>query len=104
MERGNLFEDEIPPAEGEEFRELCRCRSVRFERILSSARPDSGAYEQEQDECVLLLRGEAELELGSQRLSLRAGDWLLIPSGVRHRVVSTSEGALWFAVHIDPSG
>jgi cupin 2 domain-containing protein len=102
MERGNLFEGAEAPDRGEVFTELSRCRNVVFERIVSSREPEPTMYEQAQDEVVLLLRGTARLEIEGAAHALDAGDWMIIPAGRRHRVLETSAGALWFAVHIHP--
>ena len=102
MERGNLFEGAVAPARGETFTELCRCGQAVFERIVSSAAPETTMYEQAQDEVVLLVRGRAKLEVEGAEHALEAGDWMVIPAGRRHRVRETSTGALWFAVHLHP--
>lgn len=39
-------------------------------------------------EFVYILSGNAKAFLGSKRFSVRGGDYLLIPSGVRHRFVT----------------
>lgn len=101
---GNLFAVLSAPAGGEVFAELLHCRNVRIERIVSSDRPDPTLYDQEQDEWVCLLQGEAELSLHGQRLSLCAGDHLFIPAHTPHRVLRTSGDppCIWLAVHIHP--
>ena len=104
MERGNLFAGAEPPEAGELFTELARAGNVVFERIVSSSRPESEVYVEDQDELVLLLRGDAELDVAGESVLLGPGDWLLVPAGVPHRVVGTSEGALWLAVHVHPAG
>lgn len=83
---------------------LAASGQVRIERIVSRghASPQGFWYAQQQHEFVLLLQGQAELELldPQERLSLRAGDYLLIPAQRKHRVVWTSsaEDCIWLAV------
>ena len=98
----NLFAHPAAPPHGEHFEELARLGPTRIERIVSSAQPDPDLYDQPQDEWVVLLRGEARLELAGTEISLTAGDTLLIPSHTPHRVLMTSAGALWLAVHTSP--
>lgn len=100
----NLWQDTVPPATGERFDALVRCRNVTIERILSSDRPDSQPYDQPQDEWVLLLQGEAHLEIGAEEVMLRAGDYLFLPARTPHRILATSSHppCLWLAVHIHP--
>ncbi len=102
MDRGNLFEDAEAPDRGEVFTELCRRQNAVFERIVSSREPEKALYEQAQDEVVLLVRGSAKLEVEGAEHALEAGDWMVLPAGRRHRVLETSAGALWFAVHVHP--
>lgn len=98
----NLFTDAEPPVEGERFETLLRHRNLVVERIVSSAVATLQEYIQGQDEWVLLIRGEAELEVAGERTVLRVGDYLFLPAGVPHTVRRTSEGAIWLAVHLYP--
>ena len=84
------------------MQDLLQYRQLRIERILSSARIDSGEYQQEQDEWVVLLEGHARLEVRGQALALTRGDYVFLPAGTPHRVIEVSEGALWLAVHLYP--
>jgi cupin 2 domain-containing protein len=75
---------------------------VRIERILSRAQasPEGFWYDQAQPEWVVLLRGSATLSFaGQDKMDLQAGDYLLIPAHLKHRVDRVSEDALWLAVH-----
>ncbi|TWE06875.1 cupin 2 domain-containing protein [Pseudomonas sp. AG1028] len=103
MPIANLFHDSQPPAEGERFDTLLSHRNLQIERILSSSRIESVEYVQEQDEWVLLARGEASMTVAGESIELSAGDHLFLPAGTPHRVERTSDGALWLAVHLHPS-
>jgi cupin 2 domain-containing protein len=103
---GNLFAALPALHAGEVFEEILRCRNVRVERIVSSARPAPSLYDQPQDEWVCLLQGEAELWVAGQAIHLKPGDHYFIPAHTPHRVVRTSPEppCIWLAVHIDPGG
>ena len=98
----NFFVIGGAPERGERFDALLKCRNVTIERIVSSSRPEPRAYDQEQDEWVMLMQGNARLELDGQEVPLSAGDSLFIPARKPHRVVWQSEtpACLWLAVHI----
>ena len=98
----NLFEYVPPEPGGENVGTLCERGGVRIERIVSN-RAATGWYDQDEDEWVVLLQGEAELQLEESRVLLRRGDTLLIEARRRHRVLSTSEDALWLTVFM-PGG
>lgn len=100
MPSGNLYFDASVPSVGERFDTLLSHRNLVIERILSSARTSPGEYVQTQDEWVVLLKGEAVLEVAGRRIELRSGDYLFLPSGTPHTVTSVSEGALWLAIHL----
>ena len=91
------------PQDDERFDELLRRPGIRVERIESHGHttPPEQPYVQDRDEWVLLLAGEAELEL--QGLGLRRlgpGEGLLIPSGLAHRVTYTADPTIWLAIHL----
>src|SRR5688572_30720035 len=75
-----------PPEQGEQFDELVRLGGTMIEEITSSASPDTGPSEQEQDEWVVLLTGTAELEVEGESVTLGAGDWIVLPARTPHRV------------------
>jgi cupin 2 domain-containing protein len=96
----NLHAVGAPPTEGERFVELARIGGTTIETIVSSAEPDTQPYDQPHDEWVVLLEGTAELEVAGERTSLVAGDSLLLPAHTPHRLLATSAGARWLAVHV----
>lgn len=99
---GNLFRD-APPEDGERFDELATLSGARVERIVSSHSPGADVYDQAEDEWVVLLDGEATLEVAGNVIPLQAGDHVFIPRRTPHRVLSTSHGARWLAVHGAPA-
>src|SRR5262245_49248558 len=96
--RGNLFVAPEPPVSGERVETVAELSDVRVEHILSSSHPDPAPYDQAQDEWVVLLAGEATLEVAGERVELHAGDHVLLPAHTLHRVLHTSHGARWLAV------
>jgi cupin 2 domain-containing protein len=100
---GNLFHDCSPPAEGERFDVLLSHRNLVVERIVSSANAAPKTYVQPQDEWVVLMRGEAQIEVAGEAISLKAGDYVFLRAGTAHSVTSASQGAVWLAVHLHPA-
>ncbi len=99
----NLLADLPVAAEGEVFEDLLRRGPVRIERILSIGEPDDVLYDQDQDEWVLLLQGDARLWVDGEDLRLGPGDAVFIPAHTRHRVTATTRDppCIWLAIHID---
>jgi cupin 2 domain-containing protein len=102
MNVGNLFSDTSPPCEGERFQTLLAREGLVIERIVSSSRIASTMCMQEQDEWVVLLRGQAVLDVDGQRVPMDSADYVFLPSKTPHTVQSVSDGALWLAVHLHP--
>ena len=100
MQRGNLFEQCQAPAEGERFETLLAHQGLLIERIISSPKIASTEYIQPQDEWVLLVQGEATMDVAGVEVTLSSGDYLFLPSKTPHTVRSVSDGALWLAIHL----
>ena len=97
----NIFK-EIPQIQtGDEFFEtLIDHESLMIERIVSNRLQNGQWYDQDHDEWVILLQGEAALDFGDRVQTLVKGDYIFIKAHQRHRVESTSADALWLAVHL----
>ncbi|MEY4509092.1 MAG: hypothetical protein RLZZ450_1214 [Pseudomonadota bacterium] len=82
---------------------LAEGKGARIERIVSRGHTsDPGFwYDQEEDEFVLVTQGHARVEVEEQgELDLRAGDYLVLPAHVKHRVKWTdpAQDTVWLAV------
>jgi cupin 2 domain-containing protein len=102
----NLYSNIPEHAQEELFTTLLDNPGCRIERIVSygEASQEGFWYDQAWDEWVLLLQGSAELDLDDRMVRLKPGDHLLIPAGLRHRVIKTDleEPTVWLAVHLNP--
>ena len=99
----NLFANLAPGNNAEEFLTLFESSTVKIERVVSRSQisPPGFWYDQAEDEWVIVLRGDATLELDNGELvEMSAGDYLTIPRHVKHRVARTSEETIWLAVHV----
>lgn len=100
MRIGNLFADAAPPLEGERFETVLSQGNLVLERIVSSAAIVPRESVQSQDEWVVLLQGEAVLDVAGESVVLATGDHLFLPAGTPHTVERVSQGAIWLAVHV----
>lgn len=103
MNKGNIFDQVNKKTETEEIIDLLKNDNIRIERIISTGQssPDNFWYEQTENEWVIVLNGCATLEFPENELiDLNAGDYVFIPSGLKHRINSTSstEATIWLAV------
>lgn len=103
----NIFQIESLPDKNEVelFDDLLSSEGLLIERIISNGwnRIEDKWYDQENDEWVLLIKGNASIGFeNDQIMELTEGDYLYIPSHCKHKVIKTSNEppAIWLAVHI----
>ena len=100
----NIYELPASTGDEEHHASLIPDRGVLIERIVSTGQstPPGEWYDQDRDEWVVLLQGDAVLAYDDgTTVGLRAGDHLLIPAHRKHRVDYTSHDppCIWIAVH-----
>ena len=99
----NLFENIPDNLPAEQFADLIKAENVRIERIVSLGHtsPESGWYNQEENEWVVVLEGSGTIlfENGIERV-LNKGDYLNIPAYTKHKATRTDPKNLtiWLAV------
>lgn len=97
--------DLIPDVISQEiFTNLIRTDSVNIQRIVSKgqASPESGWYDQDDNEWVIVLQGAAKISFESgEIIDLEVGSYLNIPAHTKHKVLSTAHDTetVWLAVH-----
>lgn len=103
----NNIYSQIPEQLSEElFETLFKKKNLHLERIVSKGHitPPGQWFDQEWDEWILMLQGKATLlfEKKMELLTIRAGDYLLIPAHSKHRVEWTPAdiNTIWLAVHL----
>lgn len=100
----NIFDlSDIKNFSEEIFQMIQSKKNIKIERIISYGQvtPENQWYDQDNDEWVLLLQGEAELLFeNNEKTVLKAGDYLLISAHKRHKVSYTSQNPLciWLAI------
>ena len=100
----NIFDDIPEDLHSEVFESLVDSDNVRIERIISKGHtsPDSGWYDQDNDEWVVVLKGAAVLSFADEsRVKLKAGDHTNISAHAKHRVSWTDPDTetIWLAIH-----
>ena len=99
----NLFAN-LPQLSGsEQSLNLFESSSIKIQRIVSHSysSPSDFWYDQDEDEWVIVLRGEATIEFkGGELVRMKEGDYMTIPRHVKHRVQQTDPETIWLAVHV----
>lgn len=100
----NIFKDIPEPSQNEFFEELVTKDGLKIERIVSFGHTTKEFewYDQEHDEWVILLKGEAIVSFeDNEDVRLCAGDFINIKAHQKHRVSWTkpNEQSVWLAIH-----
>ena len=103
-EMNNIYKKIPKQLDDEIFEQLAENENVRIERIISKGHqsPTSGWYDQEQNEWVIVLRGEAVLSFkDGSSITLKMGDYIYINAHKKHKVSWTDPNieTIWLAVH-----
>jgi cupin 2 domain-containing protein len=104
MDAGNLFAGIPGDIDQELFTELLKSDRLSIQRIVSRGQvsPESGWYDQHDNEWVVVLKGEAKVICDNgDEFHLLPGSYLNIPAHTRHRVAWTTPDSdtVWLAIH-----
>lgn len=102
--KGNIFSEKIIKNTDPEYFETLFEGKAKIEKIISSGHttPEEQWYDQEEDEWVVLVQGNAKILFGdNEEVCLGLGDYIFIPKHRKHRVTFTSENpqCIWIAIH-----
>lgn len=104
MDKSNIFSNMPKDLKDEIFENIISKNSLKIERIISKGHssPKSGWYDQDNDEWVIVLQGEAVLSFEDKDdVKLIAGDYINITAHTKHKVSWTlpDSETIWLAVH-----
>ena len=104
MKTKNIFELIPKNLEDEIFENILLNKNLKIERIISKGHttPQSQWYNQDTNEWVIVLQGEAVLSFSDKEdVRLKSGDYLNIPAHTKHKVSWTDPNieTIWLAVH-----
>jgi len=104
IKKSNIFLDIDINLDAELFEDIIQKESFKLQRIISQGHttPKGEWYNQDEDEWVMLLCGEAILSFeGEEDVRLVGGDHINIPAHKRHRVSWTKPDVktIWLALY-----
>ena len=107
MEKSNIFSNISTNLDAELFEDIINKESFKLQRIVSQGHttPEGEWYDQDEDEWVILLCGEAVLSFENcEDVHLQAGEHLNIKAHKKHRVSWTKPDAktIWLALYSQP--
>lgn len=104
IKKSNIFLETIAKNDDEVFEDIINKETFNLQRIISFGHTtkENEWYDQESDEWVMLLSGEAILSFFDEEdIRLKAGDYINIPAHKKHRVSWTKPNVetIWLALH-----
>jgi len=105
MNTSNIYSNIPEELPNELFEKIIYNSSFRLERIISKGHSTAKGrwYDQEKDEWVILLKGSAgiAIEGEAKTVVLKPGDYIHLPSHLKHRVEWTDPATetIWLALH-----
>ncbi|MCW8838296.1 MAG: cupin domain-containing protein [Thiovulaceae bacterium] len=104
MNKKNIFDGIPDNLKNELFEDIFSNENIKIERIVSKGHisPESGWYDQNTAEFVVVVQGEAVLSfLDADDVRLKEGDYINIPAHTKHKVSYTSSNpeTIWLAIH-----
>jgi cupin 2 domain-containing protein len=100
----NVFDDIPDKVPLEIFQDILVTDKLTIERIISKGQtsPDTGWYDQEENEWVVVLQGHAKLrfEQDNQLVELTSGSFINIKAHTKHKVEWTcpDQHTIWLAI------
>jgi cupin 2 domain-containing protein len=98
----NFFKDIPDNLQKELFETIFKTDKFRIERIVSDGHnsPEEFWYNQDENEWIIVLKGNAEIEFEDEIVTLKKGDYQNITKHKKHKVKSTSkqEKTVWLAI------
>jgi cupin 2 domain-containing protein len=103
IDKKNIFEHANTYLDKELIENIVNSAVIRIEKIVSKGHvsPDGFWFDQDENEFVILLQGEAALEFEDNNIVyLKKSDYIVIEKHKKHRIIYTSKNTLtvWLAV------
>ncbi|MDR0580222.1 MAG: cupin domain-containing protein [Campylobacteraceae bacterium] len=95
----SIFDKQTPDS-GEMHDILCKLDNVDIVHIVSSSILPDTIYCQDRDEFVIVLEGEAILQIKKQEVCLRKGEHIFIKAFTEHRLLKCKNSTHWLAVYV----
>ncbi len=102
MNKSNILSNILVDKKNEQFFDIFKNENIRIETIVSNGQKSKKDfwYEQDENEFVMIVQGDAILEFNDKEVKMSKGDYLIIEKHIRHRVKYTSQtqATIWLAV------
>jgi len=103
LKKSDIFDNIPKDLTNEFFEDIVLSDNVKIEKIISKGHtsPKDGWYNQEQNEWVIVLKGEGIISFEDEKqICLKSGEYINIPAHKKHKVSWTKpdEETIWLAV------
>ena len=102
MNTANIFDNIFIDKKNEQVFDILKKDNIRIEKIVSNGQKSEKDfwYEQEENEFIMVIDGDAIIEFEDKECELKKGDYLIIEKMIKHRVkyTDTNGPTIWLAV------
>ena len=103
MKLNNIFAEIPGDLDNELMQVLQQSDNIKIQRIVSKGQvsPESGWYDQQQNEWVIVIKGEAIITFEQTEVAMHAGSYINIPAHTKHKVSWTHADleTIWLVVY-----
>jgi len=103
MKLNNIFAEIPDELDNELMQVLQQSDNIKIQRIVSKGQvsPETGWYDQQQNEWVIVIKGEAVITFEQTEVAMQAGSYINIPAHTRHKVSWTHPDleTVWLVVY-----
>ena len=103
MKLNNIFAEIPGELDNELMQVLQQSDNIKIQRIVSKGQvsPETGWYDQQQNEWVIVIKGEAVITFEQTEVAMQAGSYINIPAHTKHKVSWTHPDleTVWLVVY-----
>jgi len=103
MKLNNIFAEIPDELDNELMDVLQQSDNIKIQRIVSKGQvsPETGWYDQQQNEWVIVIKGEAIITFEQTEVAMQAGSYINIPAHTKHKVSWTHPDleTIWLVVY-----
>jgi len=103
MKLNNIFAEIPDELDNELVQVLQQSDNIKIQRIVSKGQvsPETGWYDQQQNEWVIVIKGEAVIAFEQTEVAMQAGSYINIPAHTKHKVSWTHPDieTIWLVVY-----
>lgn len=92
----------IPDVAGNRFHVALERGQLQVELYIPEREDLQGPHDR--DECYVVIKGSGRFQMGEEEVPFKAGDFLFVPAGMKHRFLDFGEKLETWVIFLGPEG